>query len=155
MNPKKILIVDDDAGTRDALSRLVNDAGYDFLTAADGSQAVSIARREKLDLILLDLIFPPDVANGGGVCWDGFLIIDWLRRIEQAVDIPIVVVTAGDAQEYQNRAFAKGAAAFFQKPLDPDQLLETVRKIIGAVEEEKGDTVHVKLAGGSAVKILQ
>lgn len=154
MDTKTILIVDDDAAAREALSRVVNDAGYNFLTASDGSQAVSIVRQEKVDLILLDLIFPPDVANGGGVGWDGFLIIDWLRRIEQAIDIPVFVMTMGDPEQYRNRAFAKGAAAFFQKPINTDQLLETLRKTIGDVEPEEGDTVHVKLSGGSAIRVL-
>jgi CheY-like chemotaxis protein len=150
MNPKKILIVDDDADTRDMLSRLVNDGGYDFLTAADGSQAVSIARQEHPDLILLDILFPPDVAHGGGIAWDGFLIIDWLRRMEEAKDIPIFVITMGEAEQFRNSAFAKGAAAFFQKPIDSDDLLATIRKTIGEPPPESGDTVHVKLAPGGA-----
>jgi FixJ family two-component response regulator len=59
----------------------------------------------------------------------------------------------GDPEEYRNRAFAKGAAAFFQKPIDSDHLLETIRKTIGEVQPEKGDTVRVKLAGGSVVRM--
>jgi FixJ family two-component response regulator len=62
-------------------------------------------------------------------------------------------LTRGDPEEYRNRAFAKGAAAFFQKPIDSDHLLETIRKTIGEVQPEKGDTVHVKLAGGSVVRM--
>jgi CheY-like chemotaxis protein len=145
MSQKKILIVDDDSVTQDVLSRLLNDAGYDMLTAADGSQAVSIARQEKPDLILLDIIFPPDVAHGGGIAWDGFLIIDWLRRQEEARDIPVFFMTMGDPEQYRNRAFAKGAAAFFHKPIDNDDLLATVRKTIGESSPEQGDTVHVRL----------
>jgi CheY-like chemotaxis protein len=146
MNPKKILIVDDDSVTRDVLSRLLNDVGYDFLTASDGSQAVSIARQEKPDLILLDILFPPDVGSGGGISWDGFLIIDWLYRMEEAKNIPIFVMTMGEPEEYRNRAFAKGAAAFFHKPIDHDELIATIRKTLGEAAPEKGDTVHVKLA---------
>jgi CheY-like chemotaxis protein len=131
MDNKKILIVDDDPVTRDVLTRLLNDVGYEILTATDGSQAVAVTRQEKPDLILLDVIFPPDVAHGGGITWDGFLIIDWLRRLEEAKDIPIFVMTMGDPEEYRNRAFAKGAAAFFHKPMNGDELLATVRTTIG------------------------
>ena len=145
MNPKKILIVDDDSVVREMLARLLADAGYDILTAADGSEAVSIVRHEKPDLVLLDIIFPPDVGHGGGVSWDGFLIIDWLRRLDEAKNLPIFMITRGDAAEYQNRAFAKGAAAFFRKPIDTDALLETIRKTIGESAPETGDTVHVRL----------
>jgi len=149
MDPKKILIVDDDSIIRDVLSRLLNDSGYDILTAADGSQAVSIARQERPDLILLDLIFPPDVAHGGGISWDGFLIIDWLHRLDEAKNIPIFVMTMGAAEQYQNRSFAKGAAAFFHKPIDNDDLLAAIRNTLGESTPEKGDTVHVKLPPGA------
>ena len=81
---KKILIVDDNEVILKTLSLKLTSAGYAVLTAIDGSAAVAAARRDKPDLILLDLSFPPDVAHGGGVPWDGFLIINWLRRIDEA-----------------------------------------------------------------------
>jgi CheY-like chemotaxis protein len=146
MSRKRVLIVDDDPVVCEVLARLLNDAGYNVATATDGSQGVSIARQKKVDLILLDMIFPPDVAHGGGIAWDGFLIIDWLRRMEEAKDVPIFVMTMGDAEQYRNRAFAKGAAAFFHKPMDRDELLATVRKTIGEASTDEGDTVHVTLA---------
>jgi CheY-like chemotaxis protein len=150
MNAKKILIVDDDYVTRDVLSRLLSDLGYDTLTASDGSQAVSVARHEKPDLILLDIIFPPDVAHGGGISWDGFVIIDWLRRQEEAKAIPIFMITMGDAAQYQNRALAKGAAAFFHKPIDHEELVAAIRNTIGeSAPPDTGDTVHVRLSSGS------
>jgi CheY-like chemotaxis protein len=150
MTAKRILIVDDDSVTRDVLSRLLNGVGYQILTAIDGSQAVSMARHEKPDLILLDIIFPPDVAHGGGISWDGFLIIDWLRRQEEAKNIPIFMMTMADPAQYQNRALAKGAAAFFHKPIDHEALLAAIQKTIGEAAPpetgDTGDTVHVKLS---------
>ena len=143
MNRKKILVVDDDAITCDVLGRLLNDVGYDILTASDGSEAVSIARHERPDLIILDLLFPPDVAHGGGIAWDGFLIIDWLRRLEEAKDIPIFVMTKGEEEKYKNSSFAKGAMAFFHKPIDHEELLETVRKTLGECLPESGVSVQV------------
>src|SRR5438874_6015269 len=80
MNPKKILIVDDSTIILKALSMKLKLAGYAVLTAQDGAEAVSLARREQPNLILLDISFPPDVAHGGGVAWDGFLIMNWLLR---------------------------------------------------------------------------
>jgi len=136
MNPKRILVVDDDSVTLDVLTRVLNDIGCDVLTATDGSQAVTIARQEKPDLILLDIIFPPDVGHGGGIPWDGFLIIDWLHRLEEAKNTPIFVMTAGDPEQYKNRAFAKGAAAFFQKPINNDDLIAAVKNTIGETASE-------------------
>ena len=100
MNPKKILIVDDNLVIRKTIGMKLKTNGYQVLEAADGSSAVSIARHERPDLVLLDISFPPDVAHGGGVAWDGFLIMNWLRRMDEAKDIPIIIITGGKAEEY-------------------------------------------------------
>jgi CheY-like chemotaxis protein len=128
---RKILIVDDSVIVLKALSLKLKSKGYDVLTAADGSEAVSTARREKPDLILLDISFPPDVAHGGGVAWDGFLIMDWLRRMDEVKDIPIIIITGGDPVKLKDRSIAAGATAFFHKPLDNDELLGVIRKTLG------------------------
>jgi CheY-like chemotaxis protein len=132
MNSKKILVVDDNAVIVKTLTLKLKSAGYDVLTAMDGSEAVSSARREKPDLILLDISFPPDVAHGGGVAWDGFRIIEWLHRIDEAKNIPIIVITGGDASKFKERSLAAGAIAFFQKPINNDELLETIGKTLGS-----------------------
>jgi CheY-like chemotaxis protein len=150
MDPKKILIVDDDSVTLDVLTRVLNDLGYDILRATDGSQASTIARQERPDLILLDILFPPDVAHGGGIAWDGFLIIDWLRRMDEAKDIPIFVMTMGDEAQYKNKAFAKGAAAFFHKPINYDDLAELVKKTIGESSTDTNLMVRLNVPPGTA-----
>lgn len=134
MNRKKILIVDDSAIILRALSMKLKSSGYDVLTAADGSEAVAAARQQKPDLILLDLSFPPDVGHGGGVPWDGFLIMDWMRRFEEAKKIPVIVITGGDPAKYKERALASGAVSYFQKPVDNDKLLAMIRQTL-----EEGD----------------
>jgi len=131
MNGKKILLVDDDPVILQALSIKLNARGYDVVTASDGSQAVSSVRIENPDLILLDLTFPPDVAHGGGVGWDGFLIMRWLKRMEEAANIPIIVITGGDPAMYEERAKQIGATAFFHKPIDHDGLFDVISKALG------------------------
>src|SRR5258708_4273263 len=91
MNGKKILIVDDDPVVLRALSTKLKGQGYETVTAEDGSAAVSAVRKGKPDLILLDLTFPPDVAHGGGVPWDGFLIMSWLQRMDEIKGTPFIV----------------------------------------------------------------
>jgi CheY-like chemotaxis protein len=130
MSQKKILVVDDSPIIQKTLSMKLTANGYQVLTAEDGASAVSMTRREKPDLILLDLSFPPDVAHGGGVPWDGFLIMNWLQRIDEAKGIPIIVVTGSDAAEYKDRALAAGAVSYFQKPIDNDQLLTVIRQTL-------------------------
>jgi CheY-like chemotaxis protein len=104
--------------------------GYDVVTAEDGAGAVSAVRKGKPDLILLDLSFPPDVAHGGGVAWDGFTIMTWLRRLEEAKNIPIIVITGGEPEKYKERALAAGAVSFFLKPINNDELLTVIRETL-------------------------
>ncbi|HLX69897.1 MAG TPA: response regulator [Verrucomicrobiae bacterium] len=130
MNRKRILVVDDNAIIVKTLSMKLQSAGYDVLKALDGSEAVSAARKEKPDLILLDISFPPDVAHGGGIPWDGFLIIEWLHRIDEAITIPIIVISGGDPAKYKERSFKSGAVAYFQKPVDNEQLLATIHQTL-------------------------
>ena len=125
---KKILIVDDSEVIRKTLSLKLEANEYEVLTAVDGSEAVSTVRQQKPDLILLDIGFPPEVA---GVPWDGFLIIQWLRRIEEAKNTPIIIITGADSAAYKERALAEGAMAYFQKPIDNDDLLATIRSALG------------------------
>jgi CheY-like chemotaxis protein len=130
-SPKKILVVDDSLVILKVLGIKLKSAGYTVLTATDGASGISLARQERPDLVLLDISFPPDVAHGGGVRWDAFTIIAWLKRTEEVTNVPIIVITAGDPAKFKNRALAAGAVAFFQKPLDHDQLIGTIHQILG------------------------
>jgi CheY-like chemotaxis protein len=127
---RKILVVDDNAIVVKTLSFKLKSGGYDVITAVDGSEAVKAARSQKPDLILLDISFPPDVAFGGGVPWDGFLIIDWLRRMDEARNVPIIIISGGDPAKFEQRSKAAGAVGFFQKPIDHDRLLEAIRSVL-------------------------
>jgi two-component system alkaline phosphatase synthesis response regulator PhoP len=127
VRPRKILIVDDNQVIIKTMTFKLKLKGYEVCAAMDGSDAVSMVRRERPDLILLDVNFPPDVAHGGGIAWDGFLILDWLRRIDEARYTPVIFMSSGD---YQDRALAAGAVAFFQKPVNPESLLSVVQRIL-------------------------
>ena len=128
---QKILVVDDNPIVTKALSFKLKSKGYEVCTAQDGSDAVSCVRREHPDLIVLDINFPPDVAHGGGVPWDGFLILDWLRRMEEARTTPIIFITATDSEKYRERAMTAGAVAFFLKPFNHDELMAVIQHTVG------------------------
>jgi CheY-like chemotaxis protein len=136
MSRKKILIVDDSQVILRTLSSKLRANNYDIVTAADGSEAVSAVRQQRPDLIVLDITFPPDVAHGGGIAWDGFLIIEWLHRMEEAKNTPIVIITAGEAGKFKERALAEGAVAFFQKPIDSGELLATINQTLEGQKAE-------------------
>jgi DNA-binding response OmpR family regulator len=127
---RKILIVDDDAVVLKALTLKLQSAGYAVATATDGADALRGLREEKPDLILLDINFPPDIAHGGGVPWDGFLLMRWLRGIEKVGKVPVVFMTADDPGGYRHRALACGAAGLFHKPIEPTVLIATIKRIL-------------------------
>src|SRR5271165_3567098 len=99
MNCKRILVVDDDPVFVKAISLKLRSEGFDVLTAEDGGSTLSAVRQGKPDLILLDILFPPDVPHGGVVSWDGFDIAAWLRRMGGLADVPVILITAADPAE--------------------------------------------------------
>ncbi len=132
---KKILIADDNLVILRALSVKLRAAGYEVCLAADGGEVVNIVRTQNPDLILLDLTFPPDVAHGGSVPWDGFLIMDWLHRLEGVREVPIIFITGADPAKYRERALKAGVVNFLTKPLDPVQVLAAIRQALGESPE--------------------
>jgi len=125
---KTILVVDDNEIVIKTISLKLQGAGYRVVTAMDGSEAVAPARKERPDLILLDISFPPNV---GGVEWDGFRIMEWFHRLDTVKKIPIIIITGSEDPKSKERATQSGAVAYFQKPLEHDYLLKVVRATLG------------------------
>jgi DNA-binding response OmpR family regulator len=128
---KKILIVDDSVVLLKLLSSKLRASGYQVFTAVDGSEAVSTVRRERPHLILLDINFPPDVAHGGGVAWDGFLIMNWLRRMDEAIHTPVIIITGTSPEESRDRCMKAGVSGYFQKPVNNEELLAAIAELLG------------------------
>jgi CheY-like chemotaxis protein len=127
---KKVLIVDDDAVVLKAASMKLKSEGYGVITAVDGSSAMAAVRQSSPDVILLDIEFPPDVAHGGAVCWDGFRVMTWLKRLEPAKSIPVILMSGGEPARYQQLALAGGARGFVQKSLGFEGLLPLLEKCL-------------------------
>jgi CheY-like chemotaxis protein len=130
---KKILVVDDNEIILKTVSLKLQGAGYQVITAMDGAEAVAAARREAPDLVMLDISFPPDV---GGVEWDGFRIMEWFRRLEAVKQTPVIVITGGADPTFKQRAVAGGALAFFNKPIDHDDLLKVIRSALSGESKQ-------------------
>ncbi len=109
MSAKKILIVDDDEYLLLGLAAKLKAKGYTVITAMDGVAAVAAARRETLDLIILDLGLPAG---------DGFLVLERLRAMTDLLTTPVIVLSARDPVNNKQRSLKAGAVAFFQKPPD-------------------------------------
>ncbi len=111
---KKILVVEDVALNMDLLVQLLED-DYEVLTATDGAAGVALAKRERPDLILMDLSLP---------VMDGWEATRRIRTNQALSHIPIIALTAhamvGDAEG----ALAAGCDDYLSKPLDEDELFE-------------------------------
>jgi len=122
-------VVDDDKVILKTLSLELERADYRVFTALDGAEAVAAARKESPDLILMDICLPPAVE---GVPWDGFRVMDWLRRLDGENKIPIIIITGSDDPKIKERAMTCKAAAFFHKPIDHHDLLTVIRSVLGS-----------------------
>ena len=113
----KIMIVDDDPAFRQALSLRLRANNYRTVTASEGFSALALAQKEHPDLILLDLGLPAG---------DGFTVLKHLHQFPVLSEIPVLVLTARDPEVNERRALASGALIFFQKPVDNEELLDTI-----------------------------
>jgi CheY-like chemotaxis protein len=124
---KKILVIDDNEIILKTTSMKLQSVGYEVTTALEGSEGVSLVRKEKPDLVLLDITFPADV---GGVSWDGFRIMDWLHRVDETKKIPIIIISGVVEEKNRKRATDSGAIAFFPKPVNFDEMLKVIRSTL-------------------------
>ncbi len=121
MERKKILVIDDDLDIRLGLNARLRANGYETVFAEDGVGALSVARKESPDLILLDIGLP------GG---DGFSVLERLKTNTSLATIPVVVLSARDAEENERRALEAGAEVFLEKPAENDDLLGAIASAI-------------------------
>ena len=122
MSTHKILVVDDDPVTRRWLDVVLKEGGYETAFATDASSALAVARKEQPDLILLDIGLPAG---------DATVVMQRLRSIASLACVPVIIVTAREADSVEQRMLDAGAQGFFQKPPDKERLLTAIRDAIG------------------------
>ncbi|MGA2361443.1 MAG: response regulator [Candidatus Aminicenantales bacterium] len=127
MAEKKILIIDYDAQSLDSLTKLVKSQKIQVVTAPDGQAGYEKFRSERPDLVILEAILPKV---------HGF---DLTKKItqESGGQVPVVIVTGlYKGPQYRHEAIATfGASDYFEKPVDPDRFIETVRQLMRDEEE--------------------
>ncbi|MEN6580958.1 MAG: sigma-54 dependent transcriptional regulator [Armatimonadota bacterium] len=108
---KSILVIDDEPGLRDLISRLFSDAGYDTATAADGAEGLDAARNSDFDLVILDMSLPK---------MSGLQVLGGIK--EEKPDLPVVMVTAYGSTQTAIEALRLGAYDYITKPFEVDEL---------------------------------
>src|SRR5262245_15503096 len=118
---KRILIIEDQEDNRTIMRDLLSQAGYELIEAVDGGQGVELAKRERPDLILMDIQLP---------VLDGFEATRRIRAIEELKSVPIIAVTSYALSGDKARTRAAGCDAYVAKPFSPRALLAKVREFL-------------------------
>jgi CheY-like chemotaxis protein len=118
----RLLLVEDNEDNRTIYCTLLRHLGYQVIEAQDGVQAVELARRERPDLILMDISIPE---------MDGWEATRILRRDPTTRSIPIVALTAHALEDDRERAAEVGFSSYLAKPIEPRAVVAEVRRLIG------------------------
>jgi two-component system KDP operon response regulator KdpE len=118
MKAKRLLLAEDEAALRDFVSRNLHASGFEVLEASNGLEALALWERENPHLLILDIMMPR--MDGLEVC----------RRVRESSPVPIIVLTALDAQSDKVTALDLGADDYLTKPFGVEELLARVRAVL-------------------------
>lgn len=117
----KLLIVDDHPETRSIIGRVLEQQGYQVVSAANGAEGLKLADQEKPDLVLLDFMMP--IMDGRETC-------QRLRQRPEMAKVPIIMFTAVDDPQQKLSVFDAGADDYLNKPTEPAELVDRVKTLL-------------------------
>jgi len=123
----RILLVEDEANLRELVKARLEQNGYQVVTAVDGYEALTKARDESPDLMILDLMIPK---------MDGYTVCRMLR-FSRSEPLPIIMFTARSSPDDVRRGLDTGADAYVVKPFEPATLLGKIDELLSARRAEK------------------
>jgi len=125
LSSHRLLVVEDEANIVEALSYVLQRAGFVVKTAGDGDEALQRLRRESFAAVVLDIMIPG---------MNGFDVLRAVRADPGLSDLPIVVLTARGQVKDRQMAEEIGASAFITKPFSNAEVVERVRMLTGVTE---------------------
>lgn len=117
---RKILVVDDEPHLVDMVATRLRANRYEAVTAVRGGEGIEKAKREKPDLILLDVLMPD---------MDGYGVLSRLKEDKETEKIPVIMLTVRHWSEDIERALSAGAVDYIGKPFEPKDLLDKIQKV--------------------------
>jgi len=117
---KRVLIVDDEVDTLKLFKLMMELSGFETYTTLNSLEALTLARVEQPDVVLLDIMMPPP---------DGFQLSKMLRADPETRQLPIIFVTAYPALDLEDRRLASGGDLVVNKPVGMDDLLNAITKV--------------------------
>ena len=124
---KKVLVVDDDKNICELLKLYLNKEGFETYFAYDGSEAVTSAKENEPDIIILEVMMP--VINGWEAC----------KLIRQFSDVPIIMLTALDTTENKVQGLNIGADDYIVKPFEPVEVIARINAHLRRADKSLGD----------------
>jgi CheY-like chemotaxis protein len=125
---KTVLVVDDEPTIRTLVNAILDGSGVRTLEAADGPEALEMARRYQPDLVLLDVVMPR---------MDGFTVCQRMKAEKSMALTPVLLLTALAQESDHQRARRVGADGIVQKPFSPAVLRATVESILNGGKRAK------------------
>ncbi len=139
MSKETILIVDDEEDIIELIKYNLKNEGYGILSAMTGEEAIKIAKHSRPDLVVLDLMLP-------GI--DGLEVTRYLKKNDDTMDIPIVMVTAKGEESDIVAGLELGANDYISKPFSPRELTARIRAILRRRQKTSpGDPPRIKQEG--------
>lgn len=126
----KLLIVDDEEWIRSGIATTISWERYEIQVigcAVDGKEAVSMIQVTKPDIVITDIVMPQ---------MDGVQLAGWVQ--ENQPDIKVIILSGYDEFSYAREAMRRGACDYLLKPVEESALVDTVRKALGELEQERG-----------------
>jgi CheY-like chemotaxis protein len=131
--PPAILVVDDNFVVLKAFETKLKADGFTVITTPNAAGVAAIAESAKVDVILLDINFPPAIDGGE---WSGFTVMHWLKRLAGLGNIPVIMITGSEQPQYREKALAAGAVALFEKPVNYFELRKAILEALGSRPEK-------------------
>jgi DNA-binding response OmpR family regulator len=131
---KKVLIVEDDKVTQELISFKLQGEGFDVQTADNGWDALELVNKEKVDLIISDIMMPHI---------SGLSLLSLINRFYYA-NIPVIMISSLDKDAVVMSAMGLGANDFLRKPLNFSVLVKRIKKLLNIKGDENKDTKKSK-----------
>jgi len=126
MQPKTILIVEDDEAVRQAIAEVVQLYGWQVLEASNGVHGLRVFKNQLPDIVLADVLMGD---------FDGFQLAAGIKSISPKA--PVIMMTAFGSSELRQKAQNVGVSAFLRKPFETEELMVALRRSLGSSASEK------------------
>lgn len=128
----RVLVIDDERKIAHVMRLLLEQRGHTVLVAEDGSRGVALAQRQAPDVILLDIMMP---------IMDGFATLEALRSSPRTATVPVLIVSAMQTEQVEQRCYSLGARGYIRKPFDAGILVGTVEELAASSAQTHDEAI--------------